>query len=401
MQSNRSRIVWFVAIGLAFLFIVDPFRWFESDNIPRMRVNNEVQSDMLEHLESAPSADRYIVDSLRSHDIVMIGETGYVKQQLEFLAELIPALDAAGIRHLGYQYANRDDQQLIDELITGATFEESLAQRIMFNHMVILGYEEHRDVFRAAWQVNRSKSEGEEPFRIVGISITPDYTLIREQNDIEDPEILQQVFANGIPDVVMAETVMNEIVNPGYRGVVYTKFEHSLTDFVQTQYSTSMAERGFPDQRRAGNLLAERLGDRVMTALFHTPLQDTRSRTGYGFPVGGLMDAMLDELPEGRRPGFSVAGSPYGEAPITSDVFTEGIEEDVTLEMLTDGYLLISKIADYETVTPIQNFITEENIDRARAEFPGADPGEVTVDEMNEFMAGTLTALTRVFEGFE
>jgi len=401
MQSNRSRIVWFVAIGLAFLFIVDPFRWFESDNIPRMRVNNEIQNDMLEYLESAPSADRYIVDSLQSHDIVMIGETGYVKEQLEFLAELIPALDAAGIRHLGYQYANRDDQQLIDELITGVTFDETLANRIMFNHMVILGYEEHRNVFRAAWQVNRSKSEGEEPFRIVGISITPDYTLIREQSDIEDPEILQQVFADGIPDVVMAETVMSEIVNPGYRGVVYTKFEHSLTDFVQEQYSTSMAERGFPDQTRAGNILARRLGDRVMTTIFHMPLQDTRSRTGYGFPVGGLMDAMLDELPEGRRPGFSVAESPYGEAPITSDVFTEGIEEDVTLEMLTDGYLLISKIADYETVTPIPNFITEENIARARAEFPGADPGEVSVVEMNEFMAGTLTALTRVFEGFE
>jgi len=190
-------------------------------------------------------------------------------------------------------------------------------------------------------------------------------------------------------------------VNPGYRGVVYTKFEHSLTDFVQEQYSTSMAERGFPDQTRAGNILARRLGDRVMTTIFHMPLQDTRSRTGYGFPVGGLMDAMLDELPEGRRPGLSVAESPYGEAPITSDVFTEGIEEDVTLEMLTDGYLLISKIADYETVTPIPNFITEENIARARAEFPGADPGEVSVVEMNEFMAGTLTALTRVFEGFE
>ncbi len=401
MQSNRSRIVWFVAIGLAFLFIVDPFRWFESDNIPRMRVNNEIQNEMREFLASAPSADRYIVDSLQSHDIVMIGETGYVKEQLEFLSELIPALDAAGIRHLGYQYANREDQQLIDELITSVTFDESLADRIMFNHMVILGYEEHRNVFRAAWQVNRSKSENEEPFRIIGISITPDYTLIREQSDIEDPEILQRVFARGIPDVVMAETVMNEIVNPGHRGVVYTKLEHSLTDFVQEQYSTSMAERGFPDQTRAGNILARRLGDRVMTAIFHTPLQDTRSRTGYGFPVGGLMDKMLDELPEGRHPGFSVAESPYAEAPITSDVFTEGTEEDVTLETLTDGYLLISRIADYETVTPIASFITQDNIERARAEFPGADPGEVSVEEMNEFMAGTLTAMARVFEGFE
>jgi len=401
MQSKRSRIVWFVAIAIAFIFILDPFRLFESDNIPRMRVNQDLQAEMEAFLATAPEADQYIVDELDSHDLVVIGETGYVKEQLDFLAALIPALDEAGIRHLGYQYANSADQALIDDLVTGESFDESLANRILFNNMVILGYEEYRNVFRAAWEVNRGKPDAGEPFRIIGIGSPPDYTLIVDPDDVDDPEVLSRVFANGIPDSQMAETVMQQIVNRGHRAVVYTKLEHAFTGFPQVQYSARMEESGFPGRKRMGNILKERLGDRVMTVMYHMPLQDTRSRTGYGFPIGGLMDQALETLPEGRRPGFRVDASPYGEAPITSDTLTEGLDEDLTLEQVTDGYLLISRIGDYEVVTPIDGFITAENIGRARSQFPGPDPGEVTVEDMNEFIVGTLGSMTRIFEGFE
>jgi hypothetical protein len=139
-----------------------------------------------------------------------------------------------------------------------------------------------------------------------------------------------------------------------------------------------------------------------MTAMFHMPLQDTRSRFGYGYPIGGVMERALEALPEGeRRPGFSVAESPYADAPITSDVFTEGRDDDLMLQQITDGYLLISRIVDYTAVTPIPDFITEENIGRARAEFPGADPGDVPVAEMNEYIAGTASSMTRILDEFD
>lgn len=402
MQTSRSRIIWFVAIAIAFLFIVDPFRLFETNAIPQMRVNSEIEQQMVGYLSSAPDAGRFVVDSFDAHDLVLLGETGYVKQQLEFLADLIPRLDAAGIHHLGFQYANRSDQDRIDELLGGTTFDEDLAERILFDHMVILGYEEHRDVYRAAWQVNRGKSEDDEPFRIIGLSHEIDYTLIEEQDDVEEADTLQQLFSDGVPDDIMAETVMERIVDPGHRAVVYTKFEHAFTDFEQPQYAQRMAEQGFANQQRMGNTLADRLGNRVMTTIFHMPIRDTRSRFGYGYPVGGVIEKAVEKLPEGTSTiGFDVSASPYAEAPITSDTITEGLEEELTFERFTDGYLVIGQLASYEAVTPIEGFITEENIARAREEFPGPNPGDVTVDDMNGYIAGTASSLERIFEEFE
>ncbi|MFW5689129.1 MAG: hypothetical protein ACOC1U_06085 [Spirochaetota bacterium] len=398
MQNNRSRVIWFVALALAFFFILDPFRLFESNNVPRMRVNSEIEQEMDAYLASSPPAPAYVVDLLESHDLVMIGETGYVSEQLEFLADLIPELDAGGYRHLGFQYANHADQDLVDELLTGSSFDEELADRILFSHMVILGYEEHRDVFRAAWQVNRGKAEDEEPFRIIALSRSPDYSAIEEQDDVEDPEVLSRVFADGVPDQIMAETIMDRIVDAGHKGVTYTQTEHAFTDFAQTQYEQTMSERGFPGQRRAGNLIAERLGDRVATVILHGPIQDTRSRIGYGYPLGGVLDAAYARLPQGAASvGFTVPGSPYADAPISSDVIGEGLDEELTFERFTDGYLLIGQLKNLTPVTPIPGFITEENVAEARLQFPGPAPGEVTVADMNDFISGTAQQMARIF----
>jgi hypothetical protein len=401
MQTRRSRAVWFIAIAIAFFFILDPFRLFQQDNVPRMRVNRDIERQMTEFLTASPEAAEYVAGLFHDHDLVLIGETGYVREQLEFLAELIPVLDEAGIRHLGFQYANRDDQERIDALVTASSFDERLANEILFSHMAIMGYEEHRDVFRAAWEVNRAKAAGDTPFRIIGISRPPDYTHIREEGDADDPAILQQAFARGVPDAVMAQTILERIVEAGHKGVAYMRNEHAYTRFVQDQYTTRMEERGFPGQQRAGNMLADRLGDRVKAVLFHTPLQDTRSRFGFGYPVGGVVDNAKKSIPDGRRPGFTVAESPYAEAPITSDVITEHVEGDLQFQTFTDGYLLINTLAQYRAVTPIPGFITEENLQRARTMFPGPDPGEVTVEDMNEFISGMAASMAQIFEKFK
>jgi hypothetical protein len=303
---------------------------------------------------------------------------------------------------MAYQYANHEDQDLVDDLITATTFDESLANEILFRNLVIMGYEEYRDVFRAAWQVNRSRAEGAEPFRIIGIGQRLDYTLIQNQEDVDDPEVIAKVFQSGIPDETMANVILEQIIEPGDKGLAFMKLEHAFTSYRQPQYAQRMREQGFSEQRRAGAILSDRLGSRVMTTIFHMPLQDTRSRVGYGYPIGGVMEKAFDALPEGTQSvGFDVAPSPYAEAPLTSDVMNEGFDEDVTLGQFTDGYLMIGKIADYTAVTPIPNFITEENIAEARAQFPGPDPGEVSVADMNDYIAGTASSLNRIFEEFE
>ncbi|MFW6212091.1 MAG: hypothetical protein ACOC8L_04260, partial [Spirochaetota bacterium] len=112
MQQNRSRVIWFIAIGLAFFVFIDPFSLFERNNIPTMRVNSEIRASMVDFMNEAPTPERFVVEALQGDaDIVLIGETGFVRQQLQFAANLIPELAEAGINHFGFQYARIEDQQ--------------------------------------------------------------------------------------------------------------------------------------------------------------------------------------------------------------------------------------------------------------------------------------------------
>ena len=402
MQQNRSRVIWFVVIAISFLVIVDPFRWFEGETMPRMRVNSDLRTEMEAFLQDSPTAERFVTEALTDHDIVLIGETGFVREQVLFLSRLIAELNSAGYRHLGLMHANVSDQPLLDQLVTATSFDEELAEQILFNYQVIYGYQEYVDVFRAAWQVNRDLSEDEQPFRIIAVGFTPDYSAIETEEDINNPDVVRQVFANGIPDEEIAANIERELLQQGIRAPVYVQFPQSFTGFEQPLYAENMAEQGFPDQKRAGNILRDRYGNRIIGAMFHTPVRDSRSRVGYGYPLGGVMDEVIASLPEGERSrGFFPSESPFADGPVSSDTLTEGIEGDLLFADLTDAYLTLVPIASYTSVAPIPGFITQENLEIALREFPGPDPGEISVEEMNQYIAGNANQMSRVLEQFE
>ena len=186
MQQQRSRVVWIIAILVAFFFFIDPFRIFSGDRIPTVRVDRETQTELAAYTAGARPATDAVIELLTTSDVVLIGETGYASQHAQLAADLIPVLDSAGIHLFGYQYANTEDQALIDDLTTSSTFDEHLARTILFNHLSVFGFQEHVQIFRAAWEVNRRKVSSEEPFRIIALSPRLNYGVISSQDDIED-----------------------------------------------------------------------------------------------------------------------------------------------------------------------------------------------------------------------
>lgn len=44
---------------------------------------------------------------------------------------------------LGIEFAQRKDQELIDSVVTGKTYNEHLARTILFNFFVLWGYQEY------------------------------------------------------------------------------------------------------------------------------------------------------------------------------------------------------------------------------------------------------------------
>jgi len=390
MQSKQSRVMWIVVIALAFIFIVDPFHIFQGRRAPKVRISSDLRTELSEYMATAPTAPEAILNALSRADVVLIGETGYIKQHVEFMRDLIRPLYSAGIRRLGYQYALIDDQDALDDLVTASTFDEQLARQILFDNLAVFGWQEHVDLMRAVWEVNRSGASDDEPFRVIALSNRLDYAAIVEQDDFEDPEVMAKVLATGIPDQVMADRISEEFLVPRRKAVVYCQMPQAFTDFDVVGYSEGLEKLGFPGAKRTGNQLNDRFGDRVETAILHGPVPVTGSQAALGYPTGGVVDSVL--VLRDQPVGIEVAGSPFAGLAILGSM-ADGVD-DGTLGALTDIYLCTGQISQLQTVTPIEGFITDANLEEARRNFPGPDPGDVTADDLNEFIAGTAVRLS-------
>ena len=166
--------------------------------------------------------------------------------------------------------------------------------------------------------------------------------------------------------------------------------------------TAGMADLGFEDAHTAGNTLYAEFGDRVVTVVMHGPIEDSRPRLRYGYPLGGLIETAVRALdPNDNHRGFATADFPLADAPIVSDVVQRSRDEEITFSQYADGYIVLGPIAEYTTLTPIPGFISEDRLAAAIQNFPGPDPGDVTASDLNEFIAGNAQTMTQVFESFK
>lgn len=405
MNNRQSRVFWFIALLVAFFFLFDPFNIFGNrTDIPRPAASRGTVNELEEWVgANAVEPVDYIVSRFRDDRVVFLGEMGRVKEQIQVVRDAIPALYDAGVRHLGVGFALSRDQERIDQLVSAESFDEDLAHSILFDRMVVWGFEEYVDVFRAAWELNSRLADGSPPFTIVGLEVDQDYSHIVEPNDAEDPEKIQQVFAKGLPDVHMANVIRERILGSGVRALIYVGMQHAYTEYRNRAYAERAEELNMGETRRVGNIIYDQIGDDAATVLFHSPWSDERSQNGMAYPAGGAVDALLEELPtEERAMGFDVDGTPFGDLPVYAKSLTEGYDR-LRFSEVTDGYITLELFTDYQPATPIDGFITEENFDRAVANFPGPTPQDenLSPQQMNEYIQGLAQSITRLFESFE
>ncbi|MBN2509400.1 MAG: hypothetical protein JXB03_03950 [Spirochaetales bacterium] len=382
---SRERVL-FLAVSIAVVFLVfNPFkrsgaRIQGADAKTRLALYAQV-------VEQHQSPEDYVVSLFNDHDIVLLGEQQSIADQLLFVADLIPALDAAGVHFLGIEYANASDQAEIDRVLTAPEYDAEAVNGILFRYLVIWGFQEYADLFHAAWKVNAAKQEGQEPFRILGLNIERNWGAIRTQKDLEDPEARKAVIAAGLPDQVMAQTLIREVVAGGEKAAVLCSFQSSFTDFQFKGYVENARKQGLSSTLRLGNFLYEEIGGRAVTVLLHGPWHDEKEKFGIGYPFGGAIDELIRALPEDkRRFGLTLPGTAFEQLGVTGS-FSRGYAR-LTLGEMAGGYVVLGPLGEYAPVTPIPEFINEGNIDQAIARFPGPAPGNISVAEFNQFIAG-------------
>ncbi|MBT3273100.1 MAG: hypothetical protein HN368_08110 [Spirochaetales bacterium] len=380
-----------IAVILFFIFF-NPFKKGSNTDVQRPYVPNDTQELLIDYVENNyKTPENYLVSMFQSRDIVFVGEMNQIKQQVETIENVIPLLYKNGITNLAVEIALSEDQAAIDSLLSSNSYDPKAVEKILFNRMVIWGFQEYADIFKKAWDLNRTLPEDSPPFRIIGLSVRQNWSMVESEKDMRDPEIVSQVFATGIPDVVMADVIRKEIINKDEKGLIFVSSQHAYTAFEAKEYTENAAESGLSDTRRGGNIIYDLIGNRSATVLMHGPWPYKKAQLLSVFPADGVFDKLIDDLPEDRQSVGLLVTSPE-LIDIRAGRSDYSYEYDgLKLSDMCDGYILLGPINEYEVVSPIADFITEDNIATTIANFPGAAPGDITVEEMNDYIASLTT----------
>ncbi len=336
----------------------------------------------------------YVLSKFKDHDIVFLGEWHWIKHDPLLVQRLIPRLPGAGVYYLGFEFARRIDQSLIDSLLNAPEYDEQLALLILFKGFVHWGYQEYADVFKSAWRYNHALPPGAKKVRILGVNNSPDWSLIKEEKDRDDYRVMRNVW-HGETEEDWAKVLLDVVIAGGEKALVYSGSHHAFTAYKQPIASNGKFIR-FGDVRM-GNAVYQKIGKRAMTINLHAPWVNAE---GYEkpsvLPVDGYIDAMLSQLDQKEQSlGFDLAGTPFGKLSGETTLYKFGYE-GFNLEMIYDGYICQGPFSSYEGVTPIRNFINEKNLEEARAQTPSPAMRKDSAEQFNADAAKTADISRRL-----
>src|SRR5713101_3800658 len=143
-------------LGFIVLLVISPLGQSQVQPDANRRTSSlsgeSAQKYIADHHESPKD---YVVRQFANHDIIFLGEMHGVRQNLEFLQELLPRLYAAGVYNLGYEFSVYNDQPKIDRLLASTTYDPNIANDLLNEIDLTYVTQEYTDVYRAAWDLNR------------------------------------------------------------------------------------------------------------------------------------------------------------------------------------------------------------------------------------------------------
>jgi len=322
----------------------------------------------------------YVVSKFADHDVIFLGEFHRIKDAPLLVKDLVPHLYENGVYTLATEFAGKEEQPLIDSLLNSEAWDENLARHIQLKQYSLWPWQEYLDIFKAAWELNRGLADTLRPFRILGINCDLDWSPVKSDGDFQSPEIRQQVW-KGCSEKDWAEVVLGP-VREGEKVLVYCGSHHAFTRYRQPVVNSDGEFVRFGDVR-VGNYVYEEIGDRAMSIYLHGPWFGIKSQYDRAErrPIAGAVDQLMAHLGAEAGPvGFDVVATPFGKLEDDEAIYSAGYE-NFTLADFCDGYIWFRPFSEVETVSFVEGFYNEENIELARVRvsapsYRNAAPGD-------------------------
>jgi|GEM_PF-330522 len=372
-------------IFLLFIF----FSVLKAQDLPT--IDAKLEKELTDYLKlHFQLPENYILSKFQCHDIIFLGENHYQKQDPELVQKMIPLLYRKGIHYLGMEFARRIDQHLIDSLLILPRYDEKLARRIIFQQFVHWGFQEYVDIYKAAWKLNHSLPKGARKFRILGVNNSPDWSLIKDAKDSDNPQARMKVW-HGEDEGDWAKVIHDSVIAKGEKALVYSGAHHAFSEYHQPIADKRKFIR-FGDIRM-GNFIFNEIGKRAITVYLHAPWYSARAAIGnFVFSADGAIDAVINKLePKYQNAGFDLKGTPFGKLPAETSLYKFGYPE-FKIEMMYDGYIIQGPMSSYKGVTPIKDFINSSNLEYARQHSPDPSFRNSSAEDFNKDIASTANS---------
>jgi hypothetical protein len=305
----------------------------------KQHLNNAEEKYQLE----AP--EKFILNSFKNHDIIFLGEPHHIKQNLNFLIDIIPKLYENGITNLGYEFLPYDRQNEIDQLLNSKSFDRKKAEKLVSSFYLEWTEKEYVDVLYCVWQLNSKLKTSDKKFRVIGINNSEFWGKDRNQKWTEKN---------------YADCIVSEIIDKNEKALVYCGTHHSITKFQQPYYDSESKKYGLAKRDRVGHYIYSILGDKCMTIWFHHfwPGADNRLNI---IPCGGVLDSLSKQL--GKPFAFNTSISTLGNLIDNTSIYSKGYVE-FNLKLVADGYIVLNPICDSERNDySVNDPVDESNVD--------------------------------------
>ncbi len=323
----------------------------------------------------------YICEQFKKYDAILLGEEHRIRENLLFVQELLPYLLKAGVTNVGMEFGSSEVQKGLDQLVTGEVYDEQRARDFMFHYNVTWAMKEYMDIYKAAFELNKSVGKNNKKMRILNLSYQYDWS---EYRGLRYPEDSQKIFKKGTIEQFRVGVVEKEVFAKGEKILILTGTIHAFTKYQYTVYDGLEEHFYRYIQKDFGHLLYKRYGNKVATVLLHQKFPK-RMMPNSESPCNGKLEQWF--LEQGGVPiGIDLNENSVGELSEKSD-YRIGYE-DLKLRNLADGYIFLKPLKELHGATLDREFLKGRNYEDVKRNFPDPDwhPIPNTEEEYWEYL---------------
>lgn len=331
--------------------------------------------------ENSLPPEEYVIEKLKTHNLVMLGEDHWIDAHPKFISQLIKKISHDSPVHLdcvAIEFSSTAQQHLADEFIDSPDYREELVFQILRDgpDFIGWGYQEVLEIFKTVWEENKNHPD-HKPTRI--LLVNAPHRLIEGPDGLKTCNSrFQELWKKNRPyfrnfDRFMAYQLEKNIIWKNLKGLFYCGSYHNTIAPLDNAWAEfKMNDKwvypmGFP----CGSFLKILYPDKVFSIKLHGA---STGKKYYPSPYpkdwdrvwNGRLDDIFRKI-NNQPIGFDLSAPIFAINAIEFFGYCKDEElafifpyiKDLTIDHMFDGYIFMKPLEEYKGATIIPGYFDD------------------------------------------